>query len=424
MVYSWGKTLKIFIRVPVVLSLGRAELSDSSEVEGQKLQDTSYLASYVRQLERRLKGLESERRAVESERSRLKREVQNMKSELKKLRSPPLVAATLIDLLPDRRALVRSSAGPRFVVRYSSRVDGDQLKPGALVGLSQRSLNIMDILPSDKDPLVRGMEIEEAPDVTYDDVGGLKEQIREIREIVEIPLLKSEEIEKVGVEPPSGVLLHGPPGTGKTLLARAVAHETKATFIRLIGSELVQKFIGEGARMVREMFDMAREKSPSIVFIDEIDAIASRRMESSTSGDREVHRTMMQFLAGLDGFELRGNVKILAATNRPDILDRALLRPGRFDRLIEFPLPDEEARVEILEIHTGGMSLDGEVDLEEFAKPTAGATGADIKAICTEAGMRAIRKDRDVVNSEDFERAISKVLSETERSNIPGVMFG
>lgn len=398
-------------------------MSDSTDVESQKAEEDSYMSSYVKQLERRIRGLENERKVVESERARLKRELRSLKSEIEKIKSPPLVAATLVDLLPDKKALVRSSAGPEFIVEISKFVDKDKLRPGAQVGLNQRTLNVMKILPLKKDPLVRGMEVEESPDVTYDDIGGLKEQIQEIKETVELPLLKFEEIKKIGVEPPHGVLLYGPPGTGKTLLARAVAHETEATFIRLIGSELVHKFVGEGARIVREMFDFAREKAPSIVFIDEIDAVASRRMNSSTSGDREVHRTMMQLLAELDGFEPRGNIKILAATNRPDILDPALLRPGRFDRRIEFPLPEEDARKAIFKIHTRGMALSKDIKLGRLAELAENASGADIKAICTEAGMLAIRKDRKKITREDFEAAISKVLSRAEKSS-SGVMFG
>ncbi len=216
--------------------------------------------------------------------------------------------------------------------------------------------------------------------------------------------------EKVGIEPPKGVLLCGPPGTGKTLLARAVAHETKATFIRVIGSELVQKFIGEGARIVREIFYMARKRSPSIVFIDELDAVASRRLDIATSGDREVQRTLMQLLSMLDGFDPRGDVRIIAATNRPDILDSALTRPGRFDRIIEFPFPDKTARIQILKIHMRNMSIHSDVDVSLLAKKTPGASGADLKAICTEAGMFAIRELRDVVYREDFDKAITKVL--------------
>jgi proteasome regulatory subunit len=281
-----------------------------------------------------------------------------------------------------------------------------------------------------KDPLVLGMEIEEAPDVSYSDVGGLEDQIQEIRETVELPLLKPELFKKVGIEPPKGVLLYGAPGTGKTLLARAVAHETKASFIRVIGSELVQKYIGEGARMVREMFELAREKAPSIVFIDELDAIGARRMDTSTSGDREVHRTLMQLLAEIDGFDPRGEVRILAATNRPDILDPALLRPGRFDRLIYFPLPNQKARLAIFKIHTRRMNLSKDVDLGSIARATEKATGADIRAICTEAGMFAIREGRERVEQVDFDRAIAKVLpaskiSETQEFTLkPEKMYG
>lgn len=398
-------------------------MTDSSNIDESKVPEDSYLASYVKQLEERIRGLENERGAIESERARLERELKDLRSELEKLKSPPLVSATILDTLPENKAIVQSSSGPKFLVEISKFLDQGKVQPGAKVGLNQRTLNVVEVLPSEKDPMVRGMEIEESPGVSYDDVGGLEEQIQEIRETVELPLTKKESFEKIGVEPPHGVLLHGPPGTGKTLLARAVAHETNATFIKLIGSELVQKYIGEGSRMVREMFELAREKSPSIVFIDEIDAIASKRRSSSTSGDREVQRTMMQFLGELDGFEPRGDVKIISATNRPDILDRALLRPGRFDRLIEFPIPDEEARKSIFEIHKRGMALDENININSLAKQTEKATGADIKAICTEAGMQAIRKDREKVTKSDFQKAISKVLLEKDTDSSE-VMFG
>ncbi|HEY5606237.1 MAG TPA: AAA family ATPase, partial [Thermoplasmata archaeon] len=243
-------------------------------------------------------------------------------------------------------------------------------------------------------------------------IGGLELQMREIREAVEDPLLKPDLYRKVGIEPPKGVLLVGPPGTGKTLLAKAVANRTKATFIRFVGSELVQKYIGEGARLVRELFQLAREKAPSIVFIDELDSIGAKRLEVATSGDREVQRTLMQLLAELDGFNPLGEVKIIGATNRPDILDDALLRPGRFDRIIEIPMPNFDARVTIFKIHTRRMSLAGDVEYGVLASRCDGATGADIHAMCTEAGMFAIREDRDVVTMTDFERAVEKVLGE------------
>lgn len=381
-----------------------------------------YLSDYIRSLEQRLRNLEYEKRAMEGEYLKLERELRSLRAEFDRMRAPPLIAATLLDTLPDGRAIVRSSTGPHFVVNVSHLVDPKHLKPGARVALNQRTYSILEVLPSKKDPMVLGMEIEEAPSVTYQDVGGLEDQIREIRETVELPLLKPHLFKRVGIDPPKGVLLYGPPGTGKTLLARAVAHETKATFIRVIGSELVQKYIGEGARLVREMFELAREKAPSIVFVDELDAIGARRMDTSTSGDREVHRTLMQLLAEVDGFDPRGEVRILAATNRPDILDQALLRPGRFDRLIQFPMPDERAREAIFKIHTRGMSLDEGVDLKLLARRTEGATGADIKAICTEAGMFAIREERELITLKDFEKAITKVLPAARRET-PQAMF-
>jgi proteasome regulatory subunit len=260
------------------------------------------------------------------------------------------------------------------------------------------------------------MEVDERPNVRYEDIGGLDKQIQEIREVVELPLKHPELFEKVGIEPPKGILLYGPPGTGKTLLAKAVATETNATFIRVVGSELVKKFIGEGAALVKDIFKLAKEKAPSIIFIDEIDAIAAKRTEALTGGDREVQRTLMQLLAEMDGFDPRGDVKVIGATNRPDILDPAILRPGRFDRIIEVPPPDEKGRLEILKIHTRKMNLK-DVDLAEIAKITEGCVGADLKAICTEAGMNAIRELRDYVTMEDFRKAVEKIM-EKKRAKV------
>ena len=384
----------------------------------KKLEEDYYK---LRELYRRL---EDEKRFIESERIRYEREVRRLRSEIERLRSPPLLVGVISDVLEDGRIVVKSSTGPKFVVNASQYVSGDELKPGARVALNQQTLAIVNILPTSKDPMVYGFEVEEKPEVSYEDIGGLDAQIEEIREAVELPMLKPELFAEIGIEPPKGVLLYGPPGTGKTLLAKAVANQTKATFIRVVGSEFVQKYIGEGARLVREVFQLAKEKAPSIIFIDERDAIAARRTNSDTSGDREVQRTMMQLLAELDGFDPRGDVKVIGATNRIDILDPAILRPGRFDRIIEVQMPTFEGRIQIFKIHTRKMKLADDVDFKELARITEGASGADIKAICTEAGMFAIRDERTKVTMLDFTKAIDKVLKKTTPiPDLKGVMF-
>jgi proteasome regulatory subunit len=327
------------------------------------------------------------------------------------------------DLLEDGRIVVRSTTGPDFIVFAADFIEKNELKIGSRVALNKQSLSVISVLPGSKDTLVANAEVMDKPDVTYDDIGGLQDQILEMKETVEFPLTKPEFFREVGIEPPRGILLIGPPGTGKTLLAKAVANKTNATFIHIVGSELVQKYIGEGSRIVRELFDMAREKSPSIVFIDEIDAIGAKRLEIATSGDREVQRTLMQLLAELDGFDPIGEVKIIAATNRVDILDDALLRPGRFDRIIEIPIPSRDARVKIFEIHTQNMSLDKGIDFGILADRTPDATGADIKAICMEAGMFAIRDERKKIKLVDFEDAIVKILEDETGKGDSGVMF-
>ncbi|MHA1471875.1 MAG: proteasome-activating nucleotidase, partial [Promethearchaeota archaeon] len=353
----------------------------------EETKDEEYLITYTRHLEKRLRNLETEKQLLDAERLRLEQELSSLRNEIDRLREPPLVSATVIDLLEDSgKVIVKSSTGPSFVVNPSRKVKNESLTPGLRVALNQRTFAIMEILPTKLDPFVKGMEvIDEIPDISYEDVGGLDDQIMEVRETVELPLLKPEIFKKIGIDPPRGVLLYGPPGTGKTLVAKAVAHETSATFIRIIGSELVQKFIGEGARLVREIFNLAKQKAPTILFIDELDAIGSQRLKIATSGDREVQRTLMQLLSELDGFEERGDVKIIGATNRIDILDPALLRPGRFDRMIDFPIPDEKARESIFNIHSRNLSIEGEVKFKNLVDLTEGATGADIKAICTEA---------------------------------------
>ena len=365
------------------------------------------------QLREQKRRLETQYRNAENDRQRVARELKHLKAEMEKLKSPPLIVGYVKDILEDGRVVLKSSTGPHFVVHVADFVDKSQMKAGDRVSLNQQSLSVVGILPSSLDPSVYGAEVVDHPQVTYEDIGGIKGQLQEIREAIELPLNRPELFEKIGIDPPKGILLHGPPGTGKTLIAKAVAHHTNATFIKLAGSELVQKYIGEGARLVRELFQLARQKSPSILFIDELDAIGASRYEASTSGDREVQRTLMQILSEMDGFTPRGDVKIIAATNRPDMLDSALLRPGRFDRLIEIPKPDLEGRKEIFTIHTRRMSLADGVDPARLALLVGDqATGADIKAICTEAGMFAIRDERDAVAVPDFEKSIRKTLGQ------------
>jgi len=333
---------------------------------------------------------------------------------------------TIIDVLDENaeRVIVKASTNVEYVAKTMQKVRRDSIFSGTSVALNQRSFTIVDILPTNIDPYVKGMELlETPPDISYEDVGGLDNQIQEIREAVELPLLKPELFKKIGIDPPKGALFYGPPGTGKTLLAKAVAHETKSTFIRVIGSELVQKFIGEGARIIRDIFSLAKSKAPSIIFIDELDAIGTNRIEDATSGDREVNRTLMQLLSELDGFDNRGDVKFIGATNRIDTLDPAILRPGRFDRLIEFPLPNEIAREAIFKIHVRNLNIEEDLDIKSFIKLTEGGAGSSIKGICTEAGMLAIRRNSDTITNQDFFDAIKKISNQDKSEQNKSDLF-
>jgi len=343
--------------------------------------------------------------------------VDRLERENETLKSSSLYIATAEELLPDGVVVKQHGNNQEVLTEVSPRLR-EALEAGDRVAIND-SFSVQDILDPETDSRAQAMQVDASPDVTYADIGGLDEQVREVREAVEQPLLEAEKFRAVGIEPPSGVLLHGPPGTGKTMLAKAVANETDATFIKMAGSELVQKFIGEGARLVRDLFQLATEHEPAVIFIDEIDAIAAKRTESKTSGDAEVQRTMMQLLSEMDGFEDRGEVRIIAATNRFDMLDRAILRPGRFDRLIEVPEPDLEGRKRILELHTAEMALGDDVDLAAIAADTEGFSGAELASLATEAGMFAIRGDRTVVSPADFDDALGKVDDGSDAAGTP-----
>ncbi|MHA2001699.1 MAG: AAA family ATPase, partial [Promethearchaeota archaeon] len=323
--------------------------------------------------------------------------------------------ATVSRIIDDNFVVIHTPSGNDFLVASPF----ESIKPGDTVGVDQQTLKIVKILPPNVDSFVAGMELDARPEETYEDIGGLDDVILTLREVVELPLTNPELFEVIGIKPPNGVLLEGPPGTGKTLIARAVANATNANFIRLVGSELIQKYIGEGARLVRELFALAREKAPSVLFIDEIDAVASKRTQDSQVSDREVQRTLMQLLAEMDGFDLNDQVKIIAATNRPDILDPAILRPGRFDRIIRVGLPNMKGCTEIFKIHTRNMPLADDINLEKMALNYDHLSGADIKSICTEAGMNAIRNGRKVVLSEDFQFAFKKFNKKMQGNTRP-----
>ena len=359
-------------------------------------------------LQDQAQNLINERSQLESDIRNLKKRAQRLDDEVRLLKSPPLIIGHLQDVLDDRTAIVRSSNGTVFQVSLNQRLEPKTLKPGTRVALNQDTLAVIEVLHDAWDPMVSGAEMVTKPDITYDAVAGLDEQVESVREAIELPLTSPELFKKVGITPPKGILLVGPPGCGKTLLAKAVANQTDATFIRMVGSELAQKCIGEGGRMVRELFSLAKDKSPSIIFLDEIDAIGAKRLDGSTSGDREVQRTLMQLLAELDGFDALEDVKIIAATNRPDILDDALLRPGRFVRIITIPLPDEKGRKAILSLHISTMSAK-RINLQRIVEKTVGYSGAELKATCVEAGMIAIRDGRSSISNDDLLQEVTRI---------------
>ncbi|MBK70043.1 MAG: proteasome-activating nucleotidase [Euryarchaeota archaeon] len=395
-----------------------ASESDSQPTEGQESLKYSVrrLQSEIRELSESAHQLLTEKMVLENEVAQVKKRANRLEEEIRNLRSPPMIIGYVQDIT-DEGAIVRSSNGTVFLVSVNSMIDSSRLVSGARVALNQDTLSVIEILDDSWDPLVVTAEIIDRPDVTFDDIGGLDDQISRLKETVELSFRNPDAFRRFGIEPPKGILLTGSPGTGKTLLAKAVANSTDAVFLGIVASELAQKYIGEGGRLVRELFDLARNRAPAIVFIDELDAIGSKRLDTATSGDREVQRTLMQLLAELDGFESLENVKVIAATNRPELLDEALLRPGRFDRIVEVPMPDEEARLAILEVHTSNTPLTKGVSLESLARKTEGFSGAEIMSLVTEAGVTAISEGRKKISKSDFSKALIAVERNLDKNS-------
>lgn len=378
---------------------------------------TTFYESKLEELNQKIVEKTQTIRRLEAQRNELNSKVRNLRDELQYLLEPGSYVGEVVKPMGKTKVLVKVSPEGKFVVDIASNINVADCTPNTRVALMNDSYKLHKILPSKVDPLVSLMKVEKVPDSTYEMVGGLEKQVKEVKEVIELPVKHPEIFEALGIAQPKGVLLYGPPGTGKTLLARAVAHHTDCTFIRVSGSELVQKYIGEGSRMVRELFVLAREHSPSIIFMDEVDSIGSQRLDGE-HGDSEVQRTMMELLNQLDGFESTQNIKVIMCTNRIDILDDALLRPGRIDRKIEFPNPNEEARKEILKIHSRKMNLMRGINLQKIAAALSGASGAEVKAACTEAGMFALRERRVHVSQEDFEMAVAKVMKKDSDRDI------
>ena len=368
----------------------------------------------LKELDREIEFATIQCESVIDEMKNLKREYIRAKEEIKRIQSVPLVIGQFLELVDENYGIVSSTAGSNYYVRVLSTLNRELLKPSSSIALHRHSHSVVDILPNETDASIQLMQMGEKPDVTYQDVGGLDIQKQEIREAVELPLTNHELYAQIGIDPPRGVLLYGPPGTGKTMLAKAVANNTTASFIRVVGSEFVQKYLGEGPRMVRDVFRLARENAPAIVFIDEIDAIATKRFDAQTGADREVQRILLELLNQMDGFDQSVNVKVIMATNRADTLDAALMRPGRLDRKIEFPLPDRRQKRLIFQTVTSKMNLSDEVDLEDYINRPEKVSAADITAICQEAGLLAVRRNRYVILPKDFERAYKNVVKKSD----------
>jgi 26S proteasome regulatory subunit T5 len=398
---------------------------------------TEAIEHRARLLDNEIRIYRNEKLRMQNEEVTMKEKIKENKEKIKLNKQLPYLVSNVVEILDNQDedeeedgATIDADAqrkGKSVVVKTSTRqtiflpviglVDAKDLRPGDLVGVNKDSYLILDKLPAEYDSRVKAMEVDERPTEDYSDVGGMEKQIQELVEAVVLPINHAARFKAIGIMPPKGVLLYGPPGTGKTLLARACAAQTKSTFLKLAGPSLVQMFIGDGAKLVRDAFELAREKSPAIIFIDELDAIGTRRFDSDKSGDREVQRTMLELLNQLDGFDTDTRVKVIGATNRIDILDPALLRSGRLDRKIECPLPDENARIKILMIHARKMNYNKEeVKFEEIARSCEDFNGAQLKAVCVEAGMLALRRDATVITHEDFMEGIAQVQAKKKAS--------
>jgi 26S proteasome regulatory subunit T6 len=399
----------------------------ASAVSSSSGSQTGLGAYYQSQIDSRkiiIQDKQQDLRRLEAQRNDLNSKVRRLRDELQKLQEAGSYIGEVVKVMGKNRVLVKVNPDGKYVVGIHPKLDINKLSPNTRVALRADSYVLHKILPSKVDPLVSLMRVEAVPDANYDMVGGLDRQVKEMKEVIELPIKHPELFESLGIAQPKGVIMYGPPGTGKTLLARAVAHHTDCCFIRVSGSELVQKYIGEGSRMVRELFVMARQHAPSIIFMDEIDSIGGARTEGgSGGGDSEVQRTMLELLNQLDGFEPAQNIKVLMATNRIDILDPALLRPGRIDRKIEFPNPNEAARLHILKIHSRKMNLMRGINLKSIANKMKGASGAESKAVCTEAGMFALRERRIHVTQEDFEMSVAKVMKKDSDKDMSQIQF-
>uniref|UniRef100_A0A5F9CH20 26S proteasome regulatory subunit 6B n=7 Tax=Boreoeutheria TaxID=1437010 RepID=A0A5F9CH20_RABIT len=414
---------------------------------GPEPEDLEDLYSRYKKLQQELEFLEVQEEYIKDEQKNLKKEFLHAQEEVKRIQSIPLVIGQFLEAVDQNTAIVGSTTGSNYYVRILSTIDRELLKPNASVALHKHSNALVDVLPPEADSSIMMLTSDQKPDVMYADIGGMDIQKQEVREAVELPLTHFELYKQIGIDPPRGVLMYGPPGCGKTMLAKAVAHHTTdpswprtteqsgkpgsepwctpgdfrvdqtAAFIRVVGSEFVQKYLGEGPRMVRDVFRLAKENAPAIIFIDEIDAIATKRFDAQTGADREVQRILLELLNQMDGFDQNVNVKVIMATNRADTLDPALLRPGRLDRKIEFPLPDRRQKRLIFSTITSKMNLSEEVDLEDYVARPDKISGADINSICQESGMLAVRENRYIVLAKDFEKAYKTVIKKDEQEH-------